>query len=503
LNAKDGQEALSFFAAERPDVVITDVQMPGMDGVSLLKKLKDHDPTVPVILITGYPSLDVAIRGMKEGASDFLTKPFRFNQVLLIIEKALRERRLLLENQDLKAEIQHKRAIEKLNEKLNRRVRELTSLYTYGEDVSAFPLNHGKIISSLIDAAKKVIHAQEISFLVRDEENSRFLVMARSSTGLGNSREDHVSVEPGSVLDRAHQLKEPQITNGRGYLDSLARAENNSQQTQIAVPLLIKESIFGIFHAVGKIQGTNFDQQDLLFLSELAKRASLDLENKYLYDSVFDVLMSTLRSLVSTIEARDPYTNQHSQRVTDFSVLIAEELKCSAEEVDTVRVAGYLHDLGKLGVKDSILLKADRLTFEEFEQIKAHPQIGEAIIAPLGFLPEERALIRHHHERWDGKGYPDGLEGEQIPFLARILSVADSFDAMTSNRPYRPAMSFEKGYEEIVRCSGTQFDPRVVVVFQSAFVHWVEQVKLNPIPDLTSQTFGPQAYLPQPLKLES
>jgi HD-GYP domain-containing protein (c-di-GMP phosphodiesterase class II) len=233
--------------------------------------------------------------------------------------------------------------------------------------------------------------------------------------------------------------------------------------------MMIQGEVFGVLHAYGKIKETGFDQQDLFFLSELTRRATLGLENNYLYESIFEVLMATLRSLVSTIEAKDPYTKQHSQRVTDLAVLIAEEMRCTPNQIDTLRVAGYLHDLGKLGVRDSILLKPGRLSEEEFEQIKTHPTIGESIIAPIGLLPEERALIRHHHERWDGKGYPDGLREKQIPFLARILSVADAFDAMTSDRPYRAALSYRTGLEEIVRCKGTQFDPQVVDAFQSTF----------------------------------
>jgi response regulator RpfG family c-di-GMP phosphodiesterase len=480
LEAENGQQALELFSEKNPDAVITDIRMPGMDGLSLLRQMKEKDPLVSVILVTGYPSLDVAIKGMKEGASDFLTKPFRLEHVQIVLEKALRQRRFLEEYQDLKEEIQRKRALEQLNEKLYRRVEEMSALHSFGETITSFPLNRDAILRSLINIARDVTQATQMAFLTPDGGSSRLRVMIQNSNDDAGHRQDYVQLETGGLLDKAMQLKKPLIHFKTAELSnpsSFTWTSNTNGGSQLAVPLLIKEEVFGILYAKGKIQGTNFDQQDLLFLSELGKRASLGLENNYLYQSIFDVFMSTLRSLVSTIEFRDPYTKEHSQRVTDFSMLIAEELGCNEEQIDTLRVAGFLHDLGKVGVRDSILLKAGPLTKEEFEQIKAHPVIGENIVKPLGFLPVEKALIRHHHERWDGEGYPDGLRGEEIPFLARVLSLADSFDAMSSNRPYRPAMSPEHVYSEIMRCRGTQFDCTVIEAFPSSFKRWTAERK--------------------------
>jgi response regulator RpfG family c-di-GMP phosphodiesterase len=480
LEAENGQQALELFSEKNPDAVITDIRMPGMDGLSLLRQMKEKDPLVSVILVTGYPSLDVAIEGMKEGASDFLTKPFRLEHVQIVLEKALRQRRFLEEYQDLKEEIQRKRALEQLNEKLHRRVEEMSALHSFGETITSFPLNRDAILRSLINIARDVTQATQMAFLTPDGGSSRLRVMIQNSNDDAGHRQDYVQLETGGLLDKAMQLKKPLIHFKTAELSnpsSFTWTSNTNGGSQLAVPLLIKEEVFGILYAEGKIQGTNFDQQDLLFLSELGKRASLGLENNYLYQSIFDVFMSTLRSLVSTIEFRDPYTKEHSQRVTDFSMLIAEELGCNEEQIDTLRVAGFLHDLGKVGVRDSILLKAGPLTKEEFEQIKAHPVIGENIVKPLGFLPVEKALIRHHHERWDGEGYPDGLRGEEIPFLARVLSLADSFDAMSSNRPYRPAMSPEHVYSEIMRCRGTQFDCTVIEAFPSSFKRWTAERK--------------------------
>jgi putative nucleotidyltransferase with HDIG domain len=168
---------------------------------------------------------------------------------------------------------------------------------------------------------------------------------------------------------------------------------------------------------------------------------------------------------VNSIEARDSYTKQHSERVTAYALQIAEVMRLSAEDKDALRFGGYLHDIGKIGVRDTILLKPDRLTPEEKAEINLHPVIGGNIIKPLQFFPKERELILHHHEHVDGSGYPDKLAGAAIPATARILAVADAYDAMTSSRPYRQARTHDYAAWELRRCSQTQFDPEVVGAF--------------------------------------
>lgn len=185
-----------------------------------------------------------------------------------------------------------------------------------------------------------------------------------------------------------------------------------------------------------------------------------------LYESIYRNLVDTLKAMVNTLEAKDYYTRQHSQRVTLWTVEIAQKMGRTSQEIEILRFAGFLHDIGKIGVQDSILNKLGALSPEEFSAIRAHPLIGERIVEPLVVLPLEREIIRHHHERWDGQGYPDGLLRENIPLLARILAVANSFDAMTSDRPYRRAKSYEESLQELERFSGSQFDKDVVCAFK-------------------------------------
>lgn len=175
--------------------------------------------------------------------------------------------------------------------------------------------------------------------------------------------------------------------------------------------------------------------------------------------------METIQSLAAALDAKDPYTHGHSQRVADLSLKIARELGLSAPELEAVHYAGILHDIGKIGVDDGVLNKPGKLTEEDWTKIRSHPIIGADIVKNVRFLRGVDAIIRHHHESFDGSGYPDGLKGEEIPLGARILCVADAFDAMTTERVYRTAFSMEQAVAELQSKAGQQFDPRVVAAF--------------------------------------
>ncbi|MEW6540034.1 MAG: HD domain-containing phosphohydrolase [Bacillota bacterium] len=185
------------------------------------------------------------------------------------------------------------------------------------------------------------------------------------------------------------------------------------------------------------------------------ERASINIQRHYL---------ETVRSLVAAIDAKDSYTKSHQERVVMFAMLLGAELGLSAREIGLIQQAAVLHDIGKIGVPEQILLKKEFLTIEEYDIIKQHPVIGAEIISPVQFLSEVVPIVLHHHERFDGNGYPDGLKGLVIPVGARILAVADAVDAMLSERPYAPAKSVAKVQEQLRLCSGTQFDPQLVKI---------------------------------------
>jgi putative nucleotidyltransferase with HDIG domain len=237
----------------------------------------------------------------------------------------------------------------------------------------------------------------------------------------------------------------------------------------MGVPVLIRGKIFGVLAAVAGPECRALTEKDLFYLSFTTRSAASAIENMALYENLYENLFATLYGFVNALEARDLYTRQHSSRVTDIALVLGRELGCSNEELTVLNFAGPLHDIGKIGIRDEILLKPGQLSPDEFEKIKEHPIIGANMLNQLGMWERERQIIRCHHERFDGSGYPDGLRREEIPFLARILSVADAYDAMASDRAYRKRM--EEGL--ILRIlrdgSGHQFDPLVISAFQKAY----------------------------------
>jgi len=260
------------------------------------------------------------------------------------------------------------------------------------------------------------------------------------------------------------------VIESRTYYIAMCGEINPHTEKQLtspffSIPFTIHNEVFGILNFSNKADGAGFTDDEIALALTFAKKAAQRIENNALYEVFYSNLINTLKSLVISIEARDPYTQRHSERVTRYALQIADIMHVPAEGKDAISFGGYLHDIGKIGVRDTTLLKPGKLTPEEFAEIKMHPVIGDNIIKPIRFFPKERELILHHHENFNGSGYPHGLAGHAIPLTARILAVADTYDAMTTSRPYRTALSHENAVAEILRCASTQFDAEVVRAF--------------------------------------
>lgn len=244
------------------------------------------------------------------------------------------------------------------------------------------------------------------------------------------------------------------------------------EEAELFLPLIYKDNLLGLISLGEKSSKTAYGDEEVRLLLTLAVKASLALTNINLYEEETKGLFDSIRSLIEAIEAKDAYTRGHCERVADIASSISIKLELKEEDVEEVRIAGLLHDIGKIGVAEQTLNKKGMLNFEEFQQIKRHPVIGAKIIKSLPFSKSIVEAIYHHHERYDGHGYPDKLSNGNIPFFARILQVADSYEAMTSNRPYRQAMPKERAIQELLIGNETQFDPAIV----KAFLELVDRV---------------------------
>lgn len=260
-------------------------------------------------------------------------------------------------------------------------------------------------------------------------------------------------------------------------------------QANICVPSYFKKKLLGILILGTRLSGKDFTRDEIGFFLTLANDAAMAISNAQLIESLQEkikeietlyekshrLFIHTSIALAAAIDARDPYTHGHTERVTAYSLAIAEEMEDSPEVKafpnfrESLHISALLHDIGKIGIPDSILNKTGKLTDAEFEKIKEHPVIGATILYPIKELGAILSGVRSHQERFDGTGYPDRLKGEDIPLLARIIAVADAFDAITTSRPYRDKKSIEEAIAEIKRSSGTQFDPTITNAFLRAY----------------------------------
>jgi putative nucleotidyltransferase with HDIG domain len=446
--AENGEEALHFFKKSNYDLVISDIMMPGMSGMDLLNRIRETNPAVAVIMITGNPTTDLTVNAIKKGAVDFLTKPFDIDDLLYKVDIHLREKAILSEDS---AEI----ILQQDN--LKDKTDELSKQGYIFDSIEDSPLDNQLIFEKIAELALKLVDGEVCSILLFDQQDNEFHSKVVKGDAEGSHNNFLHSPALKMVFNEVIERKEAIVINSNEHPEV--------SPSLICAPLMIRNSILGILSIRKKKNRGIFNKKDLHHILSLTKRASLNLENKILYESMYSNIMDTLKSLISSVQARDHYTEEHSRRVTDTSLKIAVQMNCSMKDMESLKIAGILHDVGKIAVPDSILLKPDKLTLEEYLIIKNHPTIGENILNPVMLLDKERKIIQCHHERWDGKGYPLGIAGNEIPYLARILAIADSFDAMTNNRPYRPAMQIEQAVEELIKNKNTQFDGEIVDAF--------------------------------------
>jgi len=313
--------------------------------------------------------------------------------------------------------------IAEANKNLATQIRQLTTLHQAGRAItSSLDLNH--TLEAILNMSSEIVESSTGAIKLIDQE----------------TKELKVAAQAGMLHDNGAPLQTYDL------------------------PLKIGERTIGVFEVVREAT-MGLGQADQQLLETLAAQAAIAIENARLFEDTQRVYYETLKSLAKALEARDDYTRGHSERVANLALAIAHQMAMTDEECNLIYNSALLHDIGKIGVRDSILLKPRKLSDEEFAIIRRHPAFGNAILGPLKFLGQVADLVKHHHERWDGSGYPDRLVGQAIPLPSRVIAVADAYDAMTSSRPYREAMSQTEAIEELERESGRQMDSNVVDAF--------------------------------------
>jgi putative nucleotidyltransferase with HDIG domain len=340
--ASSGQEALQLIARKPFDLVTLDLNMPDMHGIEVLRRIKEEQENVEVVIVTGYGTLSTAQQAIRYGAFDYITKPFEVAEIIKVTENAVRKKRL-------------------------------------GESMRG-------VVSDLLHRGRKD---------------------GRKETGAD------------SGPDKASDLS---LSDGACF------------------PL---RDIYALYRELS--------------------------------------LVDFVKVLSRILEEKNPHMHQHSERVDLYSMMVAESLMISEQDRENLRIAAFLHDIGKVGISNDIINKQGPLNALEWKEVREHPRRGIQLVEPLGLPHEILSIILHHHESFDGEGYPKGLKGHEIPMGARIIRVVDSYDAMSSNRPYREARPDQWVIDELMRCSGSDFDPQIIEVFVDILERH-EQLILNSSP---------------------
>jgi putative nucleotidyltransferase with HDIG domain len=438
--AEDGVSATNELERARYDMVISDLKMPKMGGLDLLKEVARTHPDTLTVIMTGFGTVETAIDAMKRGAYDYILKPFKVEEIVHIVQRGLEKRRLSAENL---------------------RLREALSLYKVSEAITA-SLSLDEVIATVADSGLNEIRADLVMTWLDDGEGA-FFSRNVSQAATFPENEEVGELDPLLVSDRLK--RESFLVEHGARARELFRALPSRQVQSITIiPLKMRERLIGWIAVVSLTASKRFDEGQRKLLSIIASRAAAAIENARLYEDLQATFQQTIQSLARTIDKMDRYTSGHSERVARYAVNLARWLGLDEGQIEIVRHSALMHDIGKVGCVMN-LNKTGKLTAAEYEVFKRHPAYGREILDPIKFLQPVIPGVHLHHERWDGRGYPLGLAGQDIPLIARIIAVADTYDAMTSDRAYRRALPHEVTVNEIVRCSGTQFDPDIANVF--------------------------------------
>ncbi|HEX5691544.1 MAG TPA: HD domain-containing phosphohydrolase [Roseiflexaceae bacterium] len=437
-SAKNGVEALERLNEHCYDLVFTDLQMPQMGGIALLHEMRQHYADTDTIVFTAHATVETAREALKLGAFDYLTKPVSVDDLERTVRRAMEWRRVRLEKE---------------------RLSEIVALFQISQTFTG-TLDTATAVPEIVRVLWQRFSPNTLSLsLLYPEDDQLELIAHAVQTG---DRPVGMRIALGGRHDEDAIL--------RGH-DMLVGGEETVPAQLACLVLRTNDRPVGILRLSRGSEQPGFAADDRKLLAVCASQIAASLDNGRLYQQLKQQNLQTIAALAAAIDARDPYTLGHSEQVMRYSVRLGELLGLDSERIEHIRYGALLHDIGKIGIRDYILLKPGPLTDEEFAVMQRHPTIGADILRKIKSLHNVIPIIECHHERVDGQGYPNHLRGTGIKEEARILAIADAYDAMTSHRAYRKGRAPEEAFAVLRNGRGTHWDAE----FVDAFIEMIER----------------------------
>jgi len=443
-----GEEALQL-AHLAFDLLVTDIVMPNMGGLELIKAFHEASPDTVLVLVTAYASIETARAAIQHGAYDYIVKPFDRTEICTAVAKALERKRLGDENIRLKELV----GLYKVSQSMVKSQDQSEVLkFILDSGISQTKSSGGAIL--LFDSLKRglVIAVAAGSW----EIVARFanaLVERGITSGIKDMEEAvlFTDVEQHPLFERVS----PHYPN-RDFLPPKAKGVEI-----LLLPIKSGNEVLGLLNIFREGAPRLFGEGDLELLTILATQTGALIKSRQLFTELEDGSFRVLCSIASWVDSRSLYTQGHMKKVAELSEQLASAISLSEAEIKTIKQGAIVHDIGMIGVSESILNMPGELTPQELDMMKLHPVIGGEMLSPLRFLSEASYIVRNHHERLDGSGYPDGLSGKQITSALQVVSLCDAYDVMTSPRPWRPALSREDAVAKLLEEKGAKFDPEI------------------------------------------
>ncbi len=448
-----GEEALAALPEDRPDLIVTDLMMPTMSGVELVRRVQEAAPETRAVLTTGYASIDNVVDALRCGVDDFVTKPFSVADIRDVVARVLKRARPGVRTAPPEPEA--------APAPLARRIRDITLVESVHALV-ADDLSSSDLVPRCAGVLAGALGVQRAALLAPSGRNGSFRV--KSTTPPEGPWAARLDVESGPLA-----LLAVSGIAGSPPPEALGAAASILDAGPLAAAALSPRGPHGPDSGVLVVSRgpamPPFSPEDLRVLEVLAQALGDVFRVVRTAERTEDAYVESLCDVVAATESRSPWFAHHSERVRDLSLALGRRVDLAPHDLAVLDVASRLLDLGKVETPDDLLQKPGRPSSEEWLHLRRHAARADELVRPLGRLRQAKPVIRHHHENWDGSGYPDGLAGDDIPFLAALVRITDSFAALTEARAWRPALDVASAVRQIVELSGTHFHPQLVAAF--------------------------------------